>query len=216
MAKQSGRGRRCMPRYATSWSTRAVPSPAPSASKGQANPWPAHVIRGSGEGEGHSQNVEAVSDDQGRYRLSGLPVAASAQLQAFHQGHLPALVSAPAGEGLAPSNVDFDLARGLVVRGKVTEQTTGKPVFGLIVYQPLVGNTFYHDNPSGAWFKHVINGDPIQEDGTYEVLVGPGPGAILVQAQDHPRRTGGPTPVICRRGGTRTTVRRGPAARKTC
>ena len=111
-----------------------------------------------------------------------------------HQGHLPAFQYSPATQGVAPSTVDFELARGVVVRGRVIEQTTGKPVHGIIVYQPLAGNTFYHDSPSGAWFERVMNGEGIEKDGSYKVLVGPGPGAILVQAHDHPRRTGGPTP----------------------
>ena len=104
----------------------------------------------------------------------------------------------------------------MIVRGKVTEQTTGKPVFGIIVYQPLVGNTFYHDNPSGAWFKHVLNGESIQEDGTYEVLVGPGPAQSSSRSRTTPAGPAVPPRVTCRRGGTQTTVRRGPAARKTC
>ena len=68
--------------------------------QGTGKPLAGVVIHGMGEGEGHSQDVEGVSDDQGRYHLSGLPVAARAQLSTFHQGYLPALAYAPAGEGL--------------------------------------------------------------------------------------------------------------------
>ena len=151
-------------------------------------------LNGSGEGDGHWQDVEAVSDAQGRYRLVGMAVAARCQLRTYREEYLPALKYAPADEGLAPITVDFDLPRGIIVRGKVTDRATGKPASGLVVYQPLAGNTFYRDNPGGDWFQHVLSGEPIRKDGSYEALVGPGPGAILVQIQDHPRRTSGPTP----------------------
>jgi len=153
------------------------------------NPLAGSLIRGSAVGDGHHQNVEATTDTQGHYQLDGLGVGVEVQVDAHSPERmlfLPASRSVSPAGGVAPAILDFELERGVKVRGRVVDHATGKPVSGgnvLIIYRPQRGNTLYENTPTGAWMRHVLSADPVQKDGTFEVVAGPGPGAILVQLQ---------------------------------
>jgi RNA polymerase sigma factor (sigma-70 family) len=82
--------------------------------------------------------------------------------------------------GLAPLPCDFELIRGLVVRGRVTDQATGKPVGGAVVrYNPLLPNPHVQ---AGLFPLPETNTAP---DGTYRMVVLPGPGVLQVIAFGH-------------------------------
>ncbi len=144
-------------------------------------------VKVSGSGETSSGNLEATTDVQGRYRLTGLPVAAPIRLHFYPKGglgHLPAAQIVPAAAGAGPMAAEVEMARAVEARGRVVERGTGKPVAGSVTYQPLVGNIAFRNTPSGEWIKQVVNSEPIGRDGTFRLPVGEGPGVILVQIQN--------------------------------
>ena len=143
-------------------------------------------VKVSGGGQEASHQVEAFTDDQGRYRLAGLPVAVPVRLNFYPKGgqtYLPASQIVPAREGAGPLSAEVEMTRAVTAVGRVVERETGKPVRGLIIYQPLAGNAAFQGTPSGAWVKGTLNAESTAPDGTFRVPVGPGPGVILVQIQ---------------------------------
>ena len=137
-----------------------------------------------GGGEGHSQHLVATTGKDGRYRIAGLPVAAPIRLDFFPppgEPLLPASQKIEPREGATALTAEIEMTRGITARGRVVDRDTGKPVVGMILYQPLAGNTAFRDTPAGEFIAHVMNANPMEKDGTFRVVVGPGPGAILVQ-----------------------------------
>jgi RNA polymerase sigma factor (sigma-70 family) len=144
-------------------------------------------VKVNGSGETSSGQLEATTDAQGRYRLTGLPVAAPIRLQFYPKGglgHLPAAQTVPAAAGAGPMTAEVEMARAVDARGRVVERGTGKPVAGSVIYQPLVGNVAFRGTPSGEWIRQVVNSEQIGRDGTFRIPVGSGPGVILVQIQN--------------------------------
>ena len=96
------------------------------------------------------RSVEATTDGHGRYRLNGLPKNGAYQVSVKPgEGQPYAPVSMPissAPPGLDPVVFDITLKRGIVLRGRVTDKVTGKPVAGFVY-----AFTFL-DNPHVAEF----------------------------------------------------------------
>jgi beta-lactamase regulating signal transducer with metallopeptidase domain/protocatechuate 3,4-dioxygenase beta subunit len=119
------------------------------------------------------------ADGEGRFRA---PASSSEgfQLMAQSPGGAPYLnASKPLRwpKGAVEQSVDLALARGVVVRGKVTEEGTGRPIAGAIVrvapYQIAAGSPYGLGAPEATG-----------RDGTYEVAAPPGPGFLVVQGPD--------------------------------
>jgi RNA polymerase sigma factor (sigma-70 family) len=86
-------------------------------------------------GFGYGNGVNAVSDARGRYHLVGLPKQKEHLLIVSGGGNIPWLrrtIRVPDAEGLLPIKVDIDLARGLVLAGRVIDRKTGKGVLRLV------------------------------------------------------------------------------------
>jgi hypothetical protein len=81
-----------------------------------------------------------------------------------------------------PLTADFNLVSGIPLRGRVTNQTTGKPPKRAVVeYYPLF------PNPHSAALTNCTKLMPassalVQPDGSYRLMVLPGPGVVLVAA----------------------------------
>ncbi len=127
--------------------------------------------------------IEAKSDAEGRYRLSGLPKGAAYRLF-FDPGpdlpYVKASIKVPADSpGLDPVAFDFTLKRGIVVRGRVTDRATGKPASGYVNAYTL------EENPHLGEFPGYLSSSPahvwIREGGRYEVVALPGHGIIAAR-----------------------------------
>src|SRR5262249_5178287 len=92
----------------------------------------------------------AVTDKDGRYRITGMPRGKGTQLQANRPSDLPYLMALKeAGErpGLEPVTLDFALKRGVWIDVKVTDKVTGKPVACWLEYAPFADNPHLKEAP---------------------------------------------------------------------
>src|SRR5262249_1119972 len=93
--------------------------------------------------------VASTTDDQGRYRLLGLAQADKYQLFLFPDKGLPycnaSFIVKADKPGLEPATADLKIKRGVLVRGRVTDGATGKPVKGA-----SVASFAMRDNPHVA------------------------------------------------------------------
>lgn len=127
--------------------------------------------------------LEATTDRDGRYRLTGLPpgrhqlITIPAPDQPYHRME--------AGGGQAantrPATVDFPLTRGHWVEGKVVNARTGKPEAGADVwYVPVADEPAYVSVPgSQAWVHEPTT--VTAADGSFRVVAFACRGAVVVQ-----------------------------------
>ncbi len=128
-------------------------------------------------------DVRAITDDQGRYRLAGLPKADRYRLYARPKEgslYLPAGTEAVGGDGLEALRVDFAVSYGVEVRGRITDKKTDKPIpYASLRYAPLQGNT--HPGVSAYRFKSL--GQSADARGVFRLVLPPGPGVLFAVAQ---------------------------------
>jgi len=129
----------------------------------------------------------ATTDEKGQYRIEG---TAKQKKYAVAAGGLPYFNSNRLGvadtPGLDPLPVDFDLDRGVVVRGWLLDGATGKPVRGRAGYTPQPDNPNLKDFPDLATKVQIIASAPggTADDGSFAVLCVPGPGWLTAAADD--------------------------------
>ncbi|WP_435017926.1 sigma-70 family RNA polymerase sigma factor [Tundrisphaera sp. TA3] len=154
------------------------------------------LIRGNIVRDGDNtwiDGVEARTDADGRYRLEGLPAAASYRLFLFPGRGVPyanAALPVPAPPpGPGPIAFDVALKRGTLVRGKVTDRATGKPVPGVLNALAFADNPHVRDFPgySGGYPTRA----PVEDDGRFEVVALPGRGIITFRASNDSAYRGG-------------------------
>jgi protocatechuate 3,4-dioxygenase beta subunit len=124
------------------------------------------------------------TDQEGRYELFGLAKARHYAVTAQPpngQLYFAAEDGIADTPGLEPLTVDFNLARGMEMRGRVTSQETGKPVKDAVVaYYPL----FPNENTKGipGYPNAPASAAITTADGSYRLAVLPGPGVIGIIA----------------------------------
>jgi RNA polymerase sigma factor (sigma-70 family) len=139
-----------------------------------------------GEIPGHAR---AITDEKGRYRLTGIgkrkEYAIAAEGWPYFNVTKENLVDTP---GLEPITVDFELTRGIPVRGRLTDRATGKPVRGRVMYLARAENPHLKDyrDFGREGFRFHRRGET-SEDGSFTVLAIPGPGFLCVSAYDSDR-----------------------------
>jgi RNA polymerase sigma factor (sigma-70 family) len=116
---------------------------------------------------------EAVwTDDKGHYRVRpGLDGSHRIQVSPpDHQPYLPLETTADWPRGAVRHELNLSLARGVLVRGKVTDAASGKPVAGAVIY-----------DGARLWLRLVKSGP----DGTFRIAVAPGRSPLLVKGPDN-------------------------------
>ena len=115
------------------------------------------------------------ADEKGRFAMN--PTAAeSYTLGAFPTGGEPYLIQQDEFEwtkGAVKATHDIKVRRGVLVRGKVTEEKTGRPLpASSIMFIPVRGN----DKVLSGWQAIVAS----QDDGSFQIAVPAGKGHLLV------------------------------------
>jgi beta-lactamase regulating signal transducer with metallopeptidase domain len=126
---------------------------------------------------------ETVADAEGKFVLTGLPKGADNKIQFLpptDQPYLPMMQTLDTSDGLEPLVVDIKMNHGALIHGRVTDESTGKPVAGARI------NYFSLRNENAAVFPGFRNSDDIttttDADGRYQVFGLPGRGLIAVRA----------------------------------
>jgi hypothetical protein len=95
--------------------------------------------------------VETTTDDRGHYRLTGLPRAPAYRLfldPRPEQPYTKATFKTPGGlPALEPVAFDMALKRGVLVRGRVTDKATGRPVSGYVNAYTFADNPHLDEFP---------------------------------------------------------------------
>ena len=98
-----------------------------------------------GEWGGAEGYLSTTTDEEGRYRLHGLPLGKDNRLR-IAGGDLPYLdessIQVPASSTAREVACDIELKRGIWVTGRVTDEATGEPIPGRLHYTP------FDDNPA--------------------------------------------------------------------
>src|SRR5262249_37952461 len=143
--------------------------------------------RFAGTNTGGDSSVRAVTDKDGRYRLVGMPKGVGNVIVAVPAAGQPYLrseheVADPLG--LEPVTVDFALKRGVLVKGRVTDKATGRPVLANVTY------VVFRDNPRHAEAPGFATDHYLQtaEDGSFQLVAFPGRGLLAARGwNDHYR-----------------------------
>src|SRR5262249_42552635 len=140
-----------------------------------------HTHQISGQEGLHDNLIRVTTDENGNYRIVGLPKGPGNQIATRTEDlpYLSAAEAVPNTPGLEPVTVDFALQRGIWVKGRVTDKATGKTVAAGIEYFA------FSDNPhlKNTRFDHTMgNWRGPKDDGTFRTVALPGPGIITVRS----------------------------------
>jgi RNA polymerase sigma factor (sigma-70 family) len=144
------------------------------------------VAMGFSYADDKAGTVRTTTDSAGRYRLGG--VSKTSRRRLVVAGGIPYLSSIKQIDetpGLEPLTVDFELERGMVFRGRLTDRSTGKPVRGLVSYYARNDNPHLKDFVDAGQLPLVADGrGEVGPDGSFTVVALPGPGLLCVWADD--------------------------------
>jgi RNA polymerase sigma factor (sigma-70 family) len=123
------------------------------------------------------ESTGARTDDQGHVRISAWP-GASYKIVAYPGDGEP-YIRCETGldwpKGAVQQSVEVKLRRGVILRGKVVEEPSGKPVAG-------AGISYYQTHRNNPMYVQSYNRDATSgPDGTFTLHVPHGPGHLLVQ-----------------------------------
>ncbi|HMF15113.1 MAG TPA: hypothetical protein VKE94_22515, partial [Gemmataceae bacterium] len=143
--------------------------------------------RFAGSNTSGDSSVRTVTDKDGKYRLVGMAKAAGNAIKAAPAPDQPYLQSVREVEdapGLEPVLVDFDLKRGVMVKGRVLDKATQKPVFANVQYLPFADNPRYKNVPGFAVEPYLQT----DEDGAFQLVALLGRGLLMARGwNDHYR-----------------------------
>jgi hypothetical protein len=148
-----------------------------------------------------------VTDSRGRYRIlrsddeGTICVVVYPSVTRGEIIHLRVARKCDEVAGLGEMIADFQLRRGVTLTGRVVEAGTDEPIAsgpqakpgsrvaqiaGTVTYRPLANNSVLRDSAEGTlfieepWQGNNGPSTPIHGDGTFRLLVPPGPGVLLV------------------------------------
>jgi RNA polymerase sigma factor (sigma-70 family) len=127
----------------------------------------------------------AVTDEKGRFEILGCPkmpqgYTITAQPQSG-QPYFVERVSVSDVPGFGPVTVDVNLTGGISLTGHVIDQATGKPPRAAVVdYYPLFPNP--HSAVLTLCSAQAASSGLVRSDGSYSLVVLPGPGVVCVGA----------------------------------
>jgi RNA polymerase sigma factor (sigma-70 family) len=135
-------------------------------------------------------DLRAVADKDGRFRLLGMPKGEDNVIRAGPPENEPYLmVTRRVGDtpGLAPVTVDFQLKRGVWIKGRVLDQVTRRPLRASMQYG------VFEDNPHRAEVPNLAIDHYLEAragDGTFRFVGLPGRGLLGARASGDQYRLG--------------------------
>jgi RNA polymerase sigma factor (sigma-70 family) len=143
--------------------------------------------RFAGSNTSGDSSVRTVTDKDGNYRLIGMAKAAGNSIKAApgkDQPYLQCVSEVEDAPGLEPVTVNFNLKRGVLVKGRVLDKATKKPVFANVQYLAFADNPQHKKAPGWAVEHYLQTGD----DGTFQLVAFPGRGLLMARGWgDHYR-----------------------------
>jgi RNA polymerase sigma factor (sigma-70 family) len=135
-------------------------------------------------------DIETVTDDKGQYKLTGLGKEDRYLIGTVTKErttYLPQGRELNDTEGLKPLRADFDLMRGITLRGRLIDKATGKAAGGIVSYAMLPGNSHYLEvgRTGSVVYESVSQRQQAKEDGSFEMTVFPGDGVVSAFAADN-------------------------------
>ena len=98
------------------------------------------------------RKLKVKTDEEGRFELYGMPKGVGNWITAVPGNDIPYFtqrIAVPNTPGLDVIEMDVPLQRGVWIRGKVTDKSTGDPVpFPRIIYSPFSDNPFAANSPA--------------------------------------------------------------------
>jgi hypothetical protein len=134
------------------------------------------------------QEFQEWTDEQGRFRFNCPPAPGGIGIAPFAPDgsvYLTRVMFFAWPKGKVKHEVELKLPKGVMVRGKVTEAGSDKPVAGAVVSYYVRDDNPFARGPIVSW--RTVPGEFVQTkaDGTFEAAVYPGKGHLMVK---------GPTP----------------------
>ncbi len=153
--------------------------------KGTGKPIPGAVVTSyqrAGDPISARTDLRAVADAEGRYRLLGMPKGEGNVIRAGPPDSEPYLMSVrsvPDKPGLGPVTVDFQLKRGVWIKGRVIDQATRQPVHAQLQYGVFEDNPHRKEAPG---FSVDLYLQTRAADGTFRFPGLPGRGVLAARA----------------------------------
>jgi beta-lactamase regulating signal transducer with metallopeptidase domain/protocatechuate 3,4-dioxygenase beta subunit len=128
--------------------------------------------------------VQAVTDEQGHYRLEGLPIGDNEVLclSSLDQPYIVAKFQAKTKPGGGTLKHDMELTRGIWIEGRAYDKSTGEPIrSGRVEYYAFLDNP-HAKAVQGFNGAHLATRYRLNSDGTYRIPGLPGRGIVGVMA----------------------------------
>jgi hypothetical protein len=146
----------------------------------------------------HTGYVVTRTDDQGRYRIEGLPIPPKGTRKwdrnglSVRPGHLPYIendhIPIPVGDGVDPVEFNVELRRAVTARGRITNELTGEPIMAALYYTPFRSNEHTDKYMRYADDLTTMLGNDTRyhsdEEGNFEIPVIPGRGVVTAKVSD--------------------------------
>ena len=138
--------------------------------------------------------VKTISDNQGNFRLDGMPKGEGNQILAIPTDEQPYLMQefkVPAAPGLDTVKLDLDLHRGVLIEGRVTDKISGVPLEGARMhFVPWPDNPNIIDLPQFNHGDYSLPGPQgryeTDRDGRFTIVGIPGRSLLEVECSDRP------------------------------
>jgi protocatechuate 3,4-dioxygenase beta subunit len=135
------------------------------------------------------EQIYTQTDAEGRYRIEGAGKHPEYAVAAGGSPYFNATkLNIPDSPGVEPITVDFELDRGIVIQGRLTDKATGKPVAGHVGWVPLADNPNLKNLPGSTGPQILVKDEGrTAADGSFRVVAIPGSGLLNVKANDENR-----------------------------
>jgi RNA polymerase sigma factor (sigma-70 family) len=137
---------------------------------------------------GFGEGVVVVSDANGKYRLDGLPKNARGYSVSVGPpkgtAYLNRTASTADSDGYTPIKLDIDLAKGVIVTGRVVDRQTGKGVQAGIRFAPLPDNKFFGSKPGFDNYRSDRTMEGTDKEGRFRLVTIPGRALVTAQVHD--------------------------------